>query len=267
MAHKLYGSQIYICYIYMSSEAYTKKRKQAEEEGAIIFTIARMNPPTTGHMKVIRDMIEKALEVGQEKVYILLSHTTGKRTDPLMCKEKKELLLNGMIEKVKQSLEANVDVEVICGDEPLSPQCGNRWITSQLCHIMQQYDTSRLNLYLFVGQDRIDDGGYGWIGGVFNKPDAPMKIQLIITGISRPSGAISATYMRDLAMHGQKEEFMEKEMEAGLSAADAEMLYSTLKTRLAELPEPSIKKSRTSKKGGRKTKRKNKKKHTVKYRK
>jgi hypothetical protein len=38
---------------------------------------------------------------------------------------------------------------------------------------------------------------------------------------------------------------MEKEMEAGLSADDAEMLYSTLKTRLAELPEPSIKKSRT----------------------
>jgi hypothetical protein len=262
----------------MSSTVYPKKRKYDKEEGNIIFTIARMNPPTSGHMKVIHDMIEKAILLNQPKVYILLSHTTGKRTDPLVCREKKELLLNGMIEKVKQSFDADmdvdvdVDVEIICGDEEISPKCGNRWITSQLCHIMQMYepDTPLFNLYLFVGQDRIDDGGYNWISGVFNKPDAPLKIQLIINGITRPSGAISATYIRELAMKGNKDEFIEKEMEAGLSAAQAEKLYETLKKRLDELPEPSVKKSKTTKKGGKKKlikKRKTfKKQNTKKYR-
>ena len=43
----------------------------AQPEQAIIFTIARMNPPTSGHMYVIKSLLEKARDLQQSKIYIL----------------------------------------------------------------------------------------------------------------------------------------------------------------------------------------------------
>ena len=55
----------------------------------IIFTIGRMNPPTSGHLKLIQTLMEKALKLGEEKIYIILSHTQDMKTNPLSCSIKK----------------------------------------------------------------------------------------------------------------------------------------------------------------------------------
>ena len=222
-------------------------------EQAIIFTIARMNPPTSGHMYVIKSLLEKARDLNQKKVYILLSKTTGEKTDPLRCGEKRDLLLSGMIDKVKEYTPGTEEIEavIMCGDDALAPECSTRWITGQLCHIMRDYNTDiQLNLYLIVGQDRVEDEagqpipGYNWISGVFNKSNKP--IQLIIIGLPRPKGAISATYIRGLVTAGANEEFVAKEMDAGLSRDLAEELYATLDERLSAMDTPEKKRKTTT---------------------
>ena len=62
-------------------------------ENNIVFTIARMNPPTSGHMLLITQMIKKALLLGGSnvKIGIVLSHTQDNDKNPLRCEEKKNL--------------------------------------------------------------------------------------------------------------------------------------------------------------------------------
>lgn len=216
----------------MTSEVYTKKRKHDEEQGTIIFTIARMNPPTSGHMKVIHTLIQTALTLNQDKVYILLSKKTGTQRNPLFCNEKRDLLLNGMIENVQKSYDTHVDVEIICDDDRIDG-CGDKYIVKELCHIMKSFDKGvTINLHLIIGQDR--EFEFSWIKNVLNKPDNPATLRVI--PVPRPDGAISATDIRNFAMNGQHTEFIEKEMEAGLSEIEAEKLYLKLNSRLPSLP-------------------------------
>ena len=213
-------------------------------EQAIIFTVGRMNPPTSGHMKVIQKMLEKALTIGQRNVYILLSHTTGEQKNPLKCSEKKEFLSSGMIDKVKQSLGAeHIEVTLICGDEEVSEECEANWITGKLCNIMllNKYDKGRMiHLYLFIGSDR--ETAYDTLlVAKYNKPDALTHITIITKGLERPPGAMSASDMRLLVTEGKEEDFIAKEMEAGLSRAKAAEMYSKLADYLSYLPEKKIK--------------------------
>ena len=139
-------------------------------EQAIIFTIARMNPPTSGHMYVIKSLLEKARDLNQKKVYILLSKTTGEKTDPLRCGEKRDLLLSGMIDKVKEYTPGTEEIEAVI-------MCG---------------------------------------------------------------------YIRGLVTAGANEEFVAKEMDAGLSRDLAEELYATLDERLSAMDTPEKKRKTTT---------------------
>ena len=44
-------------------------------DNTIIFTLARMNPPTPGHLYVIKKLIEEGINKNAEKVYVILSKT------------------------------------------------------------------------------------------------------------------------------------------------------------------------------------------------
>ena len=44
-------------------------------DNTIIFTLARMNPPTPGHLYVIKKLIEERINKNAEKVYVILSKT------------------------------------------------------------------------------------------------------------------------------------------------------------------------------------------------
>lgn len=70
----------------------------------VIFTIARMNPPTPGHFVLIEHMIEKALENNLKNVYIILSSTCDQQKNPLKPHQKRQLLESYGIPRVKRSL-------------------------------------------------------------------------------------------------------------------------------------------------------------------
>lgn len=216
-----------------------------------------MNPPTSGHMKVVQKMLEKAIVLGQRNVYLLLSHTTGEAKNPLKCNEKREFISSGMIDKVKRSLGAeHIGVTIICGDDLVSAECESNWITGKLCQIMFNYDKLKMiNLYLFIGEDRRNS--YDWLIKKYNKPDSLTHLTIISEGLERPEGAISGTEMRLLVTSGKEDEFIEKEMEAGLSREKAAELYSILSRYLSEMEIPAKKRktvTSTSKPASKRTK-------------
>ena len=62
-------------------------------ENTILFTLARMNPPTPGHLDLIRQLIEKAVEINVQTVYLVLSKTNDNKDDPISCSLKTTTLV------------------------------------------------------------------------------------------------------------------------------------------------------------------------------
>ena len=52
--------------------------------------MARMNPPTPGHLSLIQTLIETAIVLDIKHVYISLSKTHDNQSDPLPCEKDKE---------------------------------------------------------------------------------------------------------------------------------------------------------------------------------
>ena len=63
-----------------------------QNNNTIIFTIARMNPPTPGHLLLIQKLIEEAIKQNVPKVYIILSKTNDNNENPIDCQEKINIL-------------------------------------------------------------------------------------------------------------------------------------------------------------------------------
>ena len=61
-------------------------------DNTIIFTLARMNPPTPGHLHLIQKLIEEAIRKNIGEVYIILSKTNDNNENPIPCPEKINVL-------------------------------------------------------------------------------------------------------------------------------------------------------------------------------
>ena len=152
-----------------------------DRKNTVIFTIGRMNPPTSGHMELIKTMMEANLELGLSdlghgRVYIILSHTKDNIKNPLSCDRKKGLLItNGMIHNLKEKHKPLFDkivVDVLCTYEPneFNADCGSQFITSQLCRIIkteQKLGHTPTNAELILGSDR--QGSFTFIPDYFLK--------------------------------------------------------------------------------------------------
>ena len=57
-------------------------------DNTIIFTIARMNPPTPGHLFLIESLIRKAISINVDQVYVILSESNSDNENPITCEEK-----------------------------------------------------------------------------------------------------------------------------------------------------------------------------------
>ena len=137
------------------------------EKNTIIFTIGRMNPPTPGHMELIKTMMEANLELpaddlGHGRVYIILSHSQNNIKDPLSCDQKRGLLLTqGMIGELQRNYPplATINVTILCTKDvdSYSAECGDRFIISQLCRIIK-IETAEgqqpTNMEIILGSDR-----------------------------------------------------------------------------------------------------------------
>ena len=157
-------------------------------DNTLICTIARMNPPTPGHLYVIRKLIEDANSKGVDNVYVILSKSNDDKKNPITCEAKKFVLgerdylsskdlskkmINSlktkMINEAKFNQELsvghksklisqieNINVNLICvpeekGATPFTP-------IKPLILKMKNTSTSCLgiNLFIVIGEDRRD---------------------------------------------------------------------------------------------------------------
>ena len=196
-----------------------------------LFTIARMNPPHHGHLKLIKTLMDEALKLSETDVYIILSHTKDFKKNPLECNRKRQLLqVNGMIQSIKDEYPSlnGIMVNIICGDDDLTQECGKSFILKQLCYINQKTSTEIFKL--IIGQDR--GGQYNWIEKSLLKMNPRIKIHFM-KPLDRPDGEISSSFIRSLVTSEQRDEFISKyfigdDKRNILSKPDAEGLYDEL---------------------------------------
>ena len=215
----------------------------------MIFTIGRMNPPTSGHQGLIRKMMEKALEIGINRVYIILSGTVDDKKNPLTCKFKKELItgnskdVSSIVENLKRKWidEKSLNNEkiewvhkcqviIICMNDPDidTKIYGSNSILKCINYLIHNYEygkTMKQSL-LFVGEDRGND--YGWISNSKNLG------KLEIFPLERPEGAISATYVRNLAIDGKEDDFLGEMEKVGISHDRGMEVYSEIRKALSK---------------------------------
>ena len=152
-----------------------------------IFSFVRMNPPTPGHLVLIKTMIDKAIQFGTEKVYVLTSSSLDGK-NPLPCsnttmpkpKNKgdvvildnltqmpdltyKSSILTNMITSYKQQLiEAESDLTKKTQIENLQiiVLCSSGSPFGFIYNIINNdfilKGVSKVNLYFIVGRDRAD---------------------------------------------------------------------------------------------------------------
>ncbi len=155
-------------------------------ENTFIFSFVRMNPPTPGHLFLIKTMVDKAIELGINKVYVITSSSLDGK-NPLPCSSEaipkaknkadaaiinnlisgnlayKSQVLNDMILSYKQQLIdnetdepkknmiQNIDVIVLCSvGSPFG------FIYNVINNDFIQKGIQKINMFFIVGRDRAD---------------------------------------------------------------------------------------------------------------
>ena len=195
-----------------------------------------MNPPTTGHLLLIKTMLQQALRENLSQINIILSHSQDTKKNPFHCEQKRNLLINdnetiyqspgqipgqsqSMITLLKQQMMAEhpeqarqiekIAVQIVCMNDNVNPEYGKHPIMKSITYILNDlygYPREGLTIKLFVGQDRVKD--YGWIKKYLETLE-PNAVAMEIVGLPRPEGAMSATQMREYALTNNWEESKE----------------------------------------------------------
>ena len=200
------------------SETYSSDRRPT-----IVFTYGRMNPPHSGHMGLLKEMIRVAIETGAEHVVILLSSSRENKKNPLECAQKKSLALNrGMLEKAKDEMgeEArHIEVHVYCPEDLETGNSASSMIKKATNII---YGDEPTHLIMIVGEDR--ESQFNWIG----KSVAPNTFQA--RSSKRSESGISATRIRGYVSSGDLNGFITDMSPTGLSESDMISLFEAIKS-------------------------------------
>ena len=209
-------------------------------DNTIIFTIARMNPPTPGHLSLIEKLIKVAVEKNANKVYVILSNTNNNNENPISCSEKLNVLGNfeneskTMIKVLKQQIMdksspeladkiKNINVKLICVPEASR---GNIFsLISQITDISSQ----KVNVILVIGEDRkklLDNtfdflsknSNFNSLDGIIMERTDMEKYKTISKNLSLlkeldvstvPIDAFSASFVRNIVKHELYDKFLE----------------------------------------------------------
>jgi hypothetical protein len=232
-------------------------KRTINKENEIIFTIARMNPPTPGHLMLIKTMMQLALQKGLSQINIILSSTIDNEKNPLECEEKRRYLYGGVILKAKQELlreNPSYDdaiekmwVEIICMNDDVDINIhGKHPILSKISYILNYlygYPRPGIKMFLVIGGDRIDS--YGFVIQSLTSKTPIVNCEVI--GLSRPEGAMSATYIRSLALSGtleKKNEFFMYMQQLGINKDDIQSIYDQIKENITKFGGKKSKKNR-----------------------
>ena len=212
-------------------------------DNTVVFTLARMNPPTPGHLYLIQRLIDEGIKKNVNKVYVILSKTNDNNENPIPCSEKinvlgtheeiaktmvkaakEEMITNTSDEEMKRKIEA-MDVECIC-----VPEVPRATPFTPLYDILgSMRDVPDLNLFIVIGDDRanmrdsVTDFFFKWDnvnsvdGLILDRPDmgkfkaiSKDPSQLASINMSEvPAGALSASFVRNLVKNNMRDKFIE----------------------------------------------------------
>jgi nicotinic acid mononucleotide adenylyltransferase len=211
-------------------------------DNTIIFSIARMNPPTPGHMFLIETLIREAIDKNVNDVYVILSKTNDNQDDPIPCPEKINVLSNdtlkSMIHSLKQKMiiEAGENIELIRKIERINvnticvPEDTSAKIFTPLIQIVgAKNEIPNVNLILIIGDDRknmadsITDFFFKW-PNIFSidarilpreemdefkaLSENPAELdRLVIADV--PINAMSASFVRNIVRNTRRDKFAE----------------------------------------------------------
>jgi hypothetical protein len=143
--------------------------KKNKNDNIFIFTFVRMNPPTPGHLLVIKQMIEEAIQHNMDKIYILLSSTIDEK-NPLACSKEpiseiddivKKDILNNLIESYRKTLfekETDPERKMKIENMKIIIECaiGNSFGFINSIIRTDFSNINDLNMIFIVGEDRTD---------------------------------------------------------------------------------------------------------------
>jgi hypothetical protein len=212
------------------------RRDIRSRDTTVIFTIARMNPPTSGHQLLIETMMREALDKGVTRANIILSDSVDNTKNPLDCEEK-SLFLNRIITSIQEENPeiSGIHVEITCMSDETPPEFGTNKITKSLKYIITHYENPQ-KLVLIIGEDRATE--FNWLRNYIAEmspegPDGPERLlEFEVKPIDRPATAMSATEIRGYVTGENKEEFMEKMRPLGLNEGELNDMYHWLTIRL-----------------------------------
>jgi hypothetical protein len=241
------------------------------DENTIIFTLARMNPPTPGHLYIIRSLIEEAIKKNVNNVYVILSKTNDNNENPIPCEEKINVLgsindisktmINSekqkMIEEVNdpelKSKIQSINVHSMCvpdikGATPFTP----------LYNIINSKNNiPDINLFLIIGEDRknmldsITDfflkkiPNINSVDGIVTHREEmsqykemskdPTKIDSLNMGEVLKNNGMSASLVRNIVRHNRLDKFTEL-YEPFLDNSKINELFQAIKSGIETLP-------------------------------
>lgn len=282
-----------------------KPLNKENSETTIIATIARMNPPTPGHMLLVKNMILDAAQNNLTQINIILSHSVDSDENPLDCQTKAYVFLSAAADRLKESLARenpdlaekinNVNVAILCMNESFEDEVPE--ISSKTTPILKVinyilfkfygYPREGLTLKLFVGDDR----DYSkFLGPSLEKKLVPVTFQqvqlerpamtsyksmncekLVLLDVDEiPVEAMSASLLRNLVKCRLPDQFSKVMQRAFLNDSEISELYGLLTHVIKENQGINMgggkRRRRTKRKRARKTKRKNTKKRARKSR-
>jgi hypothetical protein len=228
-----------------------------ENLNTIIFTIARMNPPTPGHLSLITYLINEAVRLNVPKVFLILSKTNNSSKDPIPCDKNpnepelsfKTEVIDLMVAKLQQKLGTNVSVICRCvSNIPSLPGIRQPTTFSTLSDIIYKdfNGIKNLNLIMFVGDDRVslidsvtssyylkDDNIRSMNGIATDRPEMttyknlPKEKLEELSIESMPPDSFSGSFVRKLVFYGIKNKF-DDVYRPYLNQSQIDALYNTL---------------------------------------
>ena len=110
--------------------------KEEQKEKHAVLAFGRMNPPTTGHQKLVNKVKEVAKKVGGSH-HIVLSHTQDKTKNPLTSQQKL---------KHAKRFFPNTNLSVATKEEP-----------NFLAHAKKLHQSGVTHLHMVAGSDRVPE--------------------------------------------------------------------------------------------------------------
>ena len=190
------------------------KKYLIEEEKTVYFTFGRMNPPTTGHEKLMNELAKKS---GSNPYRVYLSQSTDKKKNPLDFKYK--------VKTIRKFFPKHARSVML-----------DKKVKNVFDAVTEMYNDGFKNVTMVVGSDRINEfntllkkyNGVKGRHGLYNFN----KINVISAGDRDPDAddisGMSASKMRQLANEGNFTQFSQG-LPRNVSNADAKKVYNEVR--------------------------------------